>query len=536
MALATTTSTIQYNGSNTANQVCPVPFRFFANSDLVVQTLSSTGVLSTLTLGTNYSVTGADQVTGGSVTIFAATLATTKIQISRDVPETQLVSFTTGDRLPASSLERALDKLTMLVQELSRGLLRAIRVSDLVPNQPVLTPPSNTIFGTDATNTMTFFGSGAATGATPYFLAAPSAGATPAWIPLPEITNARLGTDSVSTIKIQDEAVTPPKIGGNPTTGQWLLGSTNGEVVWQLPSTTSLEDNAVTTTKIEDDAVTSAKLSASTTDDSARAVTNDHIQNNAVGSAKLRSDATTDANRAVTTNHIRDNAITAAKLSASTSDDSLRAVTTSHIQNNAVASNKLRSDLTTDANRAVTTDHIRDSAITTAKLAGNSVAPDKLQTGMVVAFGTTSTNAGFSLTGSTTALPNTNVAPLITQGVQIFNISWTPKHANNIIEIFFNSYYVAHASAINIATLIFENNTCRGMSYNPAIAANSGRTLSTTALLTASNTDPRAISVRVALVAPTAGTTTLLSVNSNQGAAIWGGALQATLQIKEYKA
>jgi hypothetical protein len=533
MALATTTSTIQYNGSNTANQVCPVPFRFFANSDLVVQTLSSTGVLSTLTLGTNYSVTGADQVTGGSVTIFSATPATTKIQISRDVPETQLVSFTTGDRLPASSLERALDKLTMLVQELSRGLLRAIRVSDLVPNQPVLTPPSNTIFGTDATNTMTFFGSGAATGATPYFLAAPSAGATPAWIPLPEITNARLGTDSVSTIKLQDDAVTPPKIGGNPATGQWLLGSTNGEVVWQLPSSTSLEDGAVTTTKLADDAVTSAKLSASTTDDSVRAVTSDHIQNNAVGSAKLRSDATTDANRAVTTNHIRDNAITASKLSSSSTTDSLRAVTTNHIQNNAVTDDQLQSSINDNTQRAVGTNHIKDSAITTDKIDGGAVTHGKLSSGMVVGRGGQDSSNIFAFTQTGTRFSIGSAVPTTSQGTQVLAVSYTPKSVGNVLRIRFSSPIASSATATNVGVALFADTTFLGGTlFN--LPASTYSFISCEAIFTAPAT-ATTFSARVSTIGGTATTNVMWLNASTSGTANWTGN-KCLLEVIEYKA
>jgi len=540
MALATTTSTIQYNGTNTANQVCPVPFRFFVNTDLVVQTLNASGVLTTLTLGTHYSVTGADQTNGGSVTILAATPTTTKIQISRDVPETQLVSFTTGDRLPASTLERALDKLTMLVQEVGRGLLRTIRFSDLVPTQPVLTPSSASVLGTDATNTMTFIGSTAATGATPYFLAAPTAGGVPSFVALPSITETRLANDAVSTEKIQNDAVIPSKIGGNPAVGQWVLGSTNGEVVWQLPSSTGIDDNSVTTTKLADDAVTAAKLSESATDDSVRAVTDNHIRNNAVGSAKLRSDATTDANRAVTTNHIRDNAVTGAKIISDAVNDANRPITRDHIRNGAISENKLSGDSSdlNDNARAVVTDTIRNGAVTNAKLATGSVDFAKVSSGMVVGRAYTQSTAVFSLTGNTPQLTNpaTNVLPTSTQGLQILTLNYTPKALNNIMVARFYAVNQTGTTALNVGTMIFEGTTCRAFNLKNRPASTWDFFEVSTNIVVATDLSQRSFTARIGLLGATAGTTNLLFINQGSGGALWGGATQLILEVTEYKA
>ncbi|NDB70446.1 MAG: hypothetical protein EB015_21050, partial [Methylocystaceae bacterium] len=68
MTVSSTTSRADYtgNGSTTA---FTVPFYFLDNTHVTVySTVISTGVTTTLTLGTDYTLTGAGVSTGGTVT------------------------------------------------------------------------------------------------------------------------------------------------------------------------------------------------------------------------------------------------------------------------------------------------------------------------------------------------------------------------------------------------------------------------------------------------------------------------------------
>ena len=535
MAIATTASQVNVLGTNVAGQVVPFPYRFFTNSDLIVQTFNTlNGAIATLALNTDYTVTGADNVGGGSVTIVNAVPTTTQITIVRDVPETQTVSFATGDRLPASILERALDKLTMLVQETNRQVVKALRFADVNVSQPPLAPLANSVLTTDANNQISFVPTSVVTGDAPYFLRAATAGATPTFASIPSMTASRLASNSVTTSKIAASNVTPDKIGGNPTTGQWVLGSTNGTVVWQLPSTTGFDDDSVTTTKIADDAVTAQKLQSDPTVDTNRAVTTSHIRNNAVGEAQLASDATTDANRAVTTDHIRDNAVTAEKVMSSSSSNWLRAITTDHIRTDAITDSKLSKSATVDATRCVTTNAIRNSAVTTDKLADSSVDFSKVASGMVVGRAYIQSTALATLNGQTPKLvsPATVAAPLVTQGLQILSLSYTPKALGNILVIRFYTPAVMGATALSVGTMLFENSTCKAFNCITAVAHH-WRTLEvSTNREVVSNLNARTFTSRVGLFGGPTTAATLLTTNT----ALWGGTSQMMLEITEYKA
>lgn len=125
MTVASAISRVSYagNGSTTAFSV---PYYFLENSHLQV-ILSVGGVDTVQTITTNYTVTGAGNQAGGTVTMTVAPAMGTQLTILRDVPATQETDYTANDPFPAESHERALDKLTMLVQENDVRAARAVR-------------------------------------------------------------------------------------------------------------------------------------------------------------------------------------------------------------------------------------------------------------------------------------------------------------------------------------------------------------------------------------------------------------------------
>lgn len=127
MTISTTASRISYNG-NGVTTIFAFPYRFLANGDLVVVSVSSTGVETTNILTTNYTLSGAGDDAGGSVTMLVAPAAGTRLIIYRDTEIVQETDYISGDPFPAETHERALDRLTMICQEISPNTDRAIRV------------------------------------------------------------------------------------------------------------------------------------------------------------------------------------------------------------------------------------------------------------------------------------------------------------------------------------------------------------------------------------------------------------------------
>lgn len=126
MTISTTTSRASYNG-NGVTTVFSVPFRFFASSDLVVELVTvSTGASTTLALTTHYTVTGADDESGGSLTMLTAPAVGERLVIRRVITATQEVDYVSGDPFPAETHERALDRLTMLSQQGEEVTARAL--------------------------------------------------------------------------------------------------------------------------------------------------------------------------------------------------------------------------------------------------------------------------------------------------------------------------------------------------------------------------------------------------------------------------
>jgi Pectate lyase superfamily protein len=127
MTISTTTSRISYNG-NSVTTVFSFPYKFLANGHLVVVEVSSTGVETTKTLTTHYTVTGAGDDGGGSVTMVTAPAVGVTLIIYRDTPITQETDYISGDPFPAETHESALDKLTAIAQEIGSDADRAIKV------------------------------------------------------------------------------------------------------------------------------------------------------------------------------------------------------------------------------------------------------------------------------------------------------------------------------------------------------------------------------------------------------------------------
>lgn len=116
MTVETTNARAQYSTNGTTGPFT-VPFYFLDDADLQVIYTDENGAEYVLVLNAEYTVTGAGVETGGSVTTVTAYALGGTLTILRSVEPLQQTDFVDGDSLPAESLEVALDRLTMIVQQ-----------------------------------------------------------------------------------------------------------------------------------------------------------------------------------------------------------------------------------------------------------------------------------------------------------------------------------------------------------------------------------------------------------------------------------
>jgi parallel beta-helix repeat protein len=119
---------------NGVTTVFAVPFRFRSPQHIAASRVSAAGVVTALTYGADYSVTGGSTDAGGSLTVTAAGAAGTRLRIKRVTPRAQTMDYTTGDTFPAESHEGALDTAMLIDQEQDQKIddtaLRAVLVPD----------------------------------------------------------------------------------------------------------------------------------------------------------------------------------------------------------------------------------------------------------------------------------------------------------------------------------------------------------------------------------------------------------------------
>src|SRR6185295_6842317 len=118
MSVSTSTNRYSYTGNNVLTAYS-FPALFYDNSHLAVYL---DGVLQT----TGYTVTGATDPAGGTVTFSVAPGTGVIINILRTVPITQQVTLGVAGAFPAKTVEKALDLAVMANQQFDEILDRAI--------------------------------------------------------------------------------------------------------------------------------------------------------------------------------------------------------------------------------------------------------------------------------------------------------------------------------------------------------------------------------------------------------------------------
>lgn len=130
MTVATEVDRDDYVGNGAVSSYS-YTFKILTTSDLLVTTVTTLGVESTLTLTTDYTVSGAGQASGGTISLVNGPLTSGYgLTIKRGLTVTQATALAGQRQFFASSVEAALDRLCMVDQMLADGVARSIRIPD----------------------------------------------------------------------------------------------------------------------------------------------------------------------------------------------------------------------------------------------------------------------------------------------------------------------------------------------------------------------------------------------------------------------
>ena len=130
MTVSSTTVKNSYSGNGSTTEFA-YTFKILVNSDLQVIIRSSTGTETTKTITTHYTVAGAGDASGGSITFTSCNIPASgeTVVVRRNVPQTQAIDYIANDPFPAETHEEGLDRAAMVAQQLSEEADRSIKLS-----------------------------------------------------------------------------------------------------------------------------------------------------------------------------------------------------------------------------------------------------------------------------------------------------------------------------------------------------------------------------------------------------------------------
>ena len=128
MTISSTTVRNSYSG-NGSTTVFAYTFKILDDDEIQVIIRSSTGTETTKTKTTHYTVSGVGSAGGGNITFLTAPGSTETVVLKRNTTKTQETDYVANDPFPANSHEEALDRVTMIAQEIQEELGRSIKLS-----------------------------------------------------------------------------------------------------------------------------------------------------------------------------------------------------------------------------------------------------------------------------------------------------------------------------------------------------------------------------------------------------------------------
>ncbi len=154
MTVNTTTTKDLYTGDDTET-VFSYTFRILDDDHIKVEIKNSAGTITEQTITTHYTVSGVGDTAGGAITFVTAPASTDTIIFTRDVPIKQDTDYQENDTFPAESHEEALDKLTMIAQQIDEATERTVKTDASVIgfDGTLPTPSANSAIGFDGSGT-----------------------------------------------------------------------------------------------------------------------------------------------------------------------------------------------------------------------------------------------------------------------------------------------------------------------------------------------------------------------------------------------
>jgi hypothetical protein len=130
MAVESTTSRVSYTGSGTTGPFT-ISFYFLANADIrAIKVLISDGTETELALTTDFTLTGAGDEDGGTLTLVSSLSSSYRLVIFRDPTNTQTATYPRNDPFPAATHEEVVDRRTMVSQRTRSLVARSLRQPD----------------------------------------------------------------------------------------------------------------------------------------------------------------------------------------------------------------------------------------------------------------------------------------------------------------------------------------------------------------------------------------------------------------------
>lgn len=102
-------------------------FKYFSNTDIKVYIVSADGSLDLQTEGADYTLASADKTVGGTVTFGVAPADDEQVLIVREMTLNQATTFKPNTNFPEQVIEAALDKLTMICQQVQEVVNRCVQ-------------------------------------------------------------------------------------------------------------------------------------------------------------------------------------------------------------------------------------------------------------------------------------------------------------------------------------------------------------------------------------------------------------------------
>ena len=200
----TTKNTYSGNGSTTA---FAYGFKIFASSDIKVYIRSSAGVETLKSEGSgsaNYGISGVGETSGGTVTFVTAPASGETVVLIRDTSQVQSTDYVENDPFSAADHENALDRLTMISQEMQEEMDRSFKISK---TSTITTPEFTDDAATRASKLLGFSSDGNTL----------------------EATTGRVNTVSVSNVATSSGAPGTATASFNTTSGALALGIPIGQ-------------------------------------------------------------------------------------------------------------------------------------------------------------------------------------------------------------------------------------------------------------------------------------------------------------------